>query len=271
MACINTFGSFTCDCGDGKQYDVTTKTCIGKWAHPRIFLHNVIDWWVLRDAWCEYDVLRDAWCAMWVWSVTWCVIWCESLTYKCTKCRDALCVMGVEALAYICVACCQRCVMEGVNIYLCYMLPIGLMRNNAICSKFTTKPWLVPSRLFCLSSVEGNWVKLKTEGIMGPSGAPAPRASHVNINRRDWETTGDESAPSLFFATYFYPSTPFTQFSRGYSFSLCCFKNSFMMKFTCLHFRSEDGGQNSQSDVNMHKGYWGRNLNLWCVTRDARA
>ena len=29
MACINTIGSFTCDCGSGRQYDVAQKTCVG--------------------------------------------------------------------------------------------------------------------------------------------------------------------------------------------------------------------------------------------------
>ena len=29
MSCINTFGSFTCDCGSGQQYDAIKKKCIG--------------------------------------------------------------------------------------------------------------------------------------------------------------------------------------------------------------------------------------------------
>lgn len=29
MACINTFGSFTCDCGSGQQYNAARKKCIG--------------------------------------------------------------------------------------------------------------------------------------------------------------------------------------------------------------------------------------------------
>ena len=29
VACINTIGSFTCDCGSGRQYDVAQKICVG--------------------------------------------------------------------------------------------------------------------------------------------------------------------------------------------------------------------------------------------------
>ena len=29
LPCINTFGSFTCDCGSGQQYNATEKKCIG--------------------------------------------------------------------------------------------------------------------------------------------------------------------------------------------------------------------------------------------------
>ena len=46
MACINTFGSFTCDCGDGKQYDLQAKKCIGKWNASKgllYFLRNLPD------------------------------------------------------------------------------------------------------------------------------------------------------------------------------------------------------------------------------------
>lgn len=31
MKCINTFGSYTCDCTSGKEYNAVDKTCIGNW------------------------------------------------------------------------------------------------------------------------------------------------------------------------------------------------------------------------------------------------
>ena len=37
----------------------------------------------------------------------------------------------------------------------------------------------------------------------------------------------------------FSPFATFVQYSRGYSFHLCCFGNSFKITFTSLHFESE--------------------------------
>ena len=49
-------------------------------------------------------------------------------------------------------------------------------------------------------------------------------------------TSYAQNSPSLVYAYYSQSSAALMQFSRGYSFHLCYFGNSFTLKLTSLHF-----------------------------------
>ncbi len=71
-----------------------------------------------------------------------------------------------------------------------------------------------------------------------------PRGIEQRKTRKQWAlcmitSEAQNSPPSLVYANYSQPFATFTQFSRGNSFNLCYFGNSFMIIFSCLRFESE--------------------------------
>lgn len=102
----------------------------------------------------------------------------------------------------------------------------------------------------CWSKFTENCMLCTTKGILNQD-VNSPRSLCIT-------TSCTQNSPtSIVYANYSQTSSTSRQFFREYSFQLCCFGKSLMIKFTSLTciFKARLGCETSQPDVNRHKGY----------------